>query len=125
MNGGSHCEIVIEPPVLAAISARAALATPGVVRLEPGIRGLVSTLVRVGKQRWAGADPAPIEGVLVRRDEDGAVRVRVNLVLSADRQVAAVGYAVQQEVSRVVCEQTGVTVAEVSVSVHDVEPESA
>lgn len=84
----------------------------------------MSTLVRVGKQRWTGADPAPIEGVLVRRDEDGAVRVRVNLVLSADRQVAAVGYAVQQEVSRVVCEQTGVTVAEVSVSVHDVEPET-
>ncbi|MET7772959.1 Asp23/Gls24 family envelope stress response protein [Nocardia sp. NPDC005366] len=125
MTPGSPSEIVIEPAVVAAVSARAALATPGVVRLEPGIRGLVSTLVRVGRQRWAGADPVPAEGVVVRRDEDGALHVGMNVVLSGDRQVAAVGYAVQREVTRVVSEQTGVVVADVSVSVLDIEPDSA
>lgn len=52
-------QIVVEDRVLAAVAARAALATPGVSRLEPGMRGLVSSLVRVGKQRWTGAEPAP------------------------------------------------------------------
>ncbi|MGN2641736.1 Asp23/Gls24 family envelope stress response protein [Nocardia takedensis] len=115
-------QIVVEDRVLAAVAARAALATPGVSRLEPGMRGLVSSLVRVGKQRWTGAEPAPAEGVRVRRD-GAALSVHVDVVLTAGRRVATVGAAVQQEVSRVVAEQTGQQVTAVTVAVTDIEPE--
>ncbi|MEV0295922.1 Asp23/Gls24 family envelope stress response protein [Nocardia sp. NPDC050710] len=123
MTGAAASQVVIETPVIAAVAARAVLATPGVVRLEPGVRGLVSTLVRAGKQRWTSADPAPAEGVRVRRADDGALHVQVDVVLSTERQAAAVGHAVQREVSRVVSEQTGVVVAEVSVTILDIQPE--
>ncbi|PXX60891.1 putative alkaline shock family protein YloU [Nocardia tenerifensis] len=116
-------EVRIESPVVAAVAARAACATPGVVRLEPGVRGLVSSLVRAGKQRLVSADPAASEGVRVRRTASGALSVHVDVVISADRAASAVGHAVQQEVSRVVREQTGQAVAEVSVSILDIEPE--
>lgn len=118
-------EFVIADPVIAAVAARAALAVPGVARLEPGVRGLVSSLVRMGKQRWTGADPIAADGVRVRREPGGALTVRLDLVLTADRRVATVGVAVQQEVSRVVSEQTGAVVAEVTVTVTDIEPEAS
>ncbi|MFG1797575.1 Asp23/Gls24 family envelope stress response protein [Nocardia sp. NPDC049149] len=116
-------EVVIEAPVIAAVAAQAARATPGVVRLEPGVRGLVSTLVRVGKQRLTNADPAASEGVRVRKNAAGELSVQVDVVISAARAAAVVGHAVQQEVSRVVFEQTGQQVDEVSVSILDIEPE--
>ncbi len=116
-------EVVIEAPVVAAVAARAARATPGVVRLEPGVRGLVSSLVRVGRQRLTNAEAAASEGVRVRRTAAGALSVQVDLVISAERAAALVGHAVQQEVSRVVFEQTGQTVDEVSVFILDIEPE--
>ncbi|WP_280444605.1 Asp23/Gls24 family envelope stress response protein [Nocardia brasiliensis] len=116
-------EVVIETPVIAAVAAHAARATPGVIRLEPGVRGLVSSLLRVSKQRLTSADPAPSEGVRVRRSASGALSVQVDLVISAERAAAVIGQAVQQEVSRVVFEQTGQAVDEVSVSILDIEPE--
>ncbi|WP_054816451.1 Asp23/Gls24 family envelope stress response protein [Nocardia arizonensis] len=123
MTDSAPPEIVIEDAVLAAVAARAALATPGVARLEPGMRGLVSSLVRKGRQRRTGAEPASADGVRVRHDTGGALSVRVDLVLAAGCRVATVGCAVQREVSRVVWEQTGAAVAEVSVTVTDIEPE--
>ncbi|MFI6214889.1 Asp23/Gls24 family envelope stress response protein [Nocardia brasiliensis] len=116
-------EVVIETPVIAAVAAHAARATPGVIRLEPGVRGLVSSLLRVSKQRLTSADPAPSEGVRVRRSASGALSVQVDLVISAERAAAVIGQVVQQEVSRVVFEQTGQAVDEVSVSILDIEPE--
>ncbi|QIS03107.1 Asp23/Gls24 family envelope stress response protein [Nocardia brasiliensis] len=116
-------EVVIEAPVVAAVAAHAARATPGVIRLEPGVRGLVSTLLRVSKQRLTSAEPASSEGVRVRRRASGALSVQVDLVISAERAAALIGHAVQQEVSRVVFEQTGQVVEEVSVSILDIEPE--
>ena len=123
MTSGSMSEVVIGNQVIAAVAARAAQATPGVIRLEPGVRGLFSTALRVGKQRLTSADPAPSEGVRVRRTVQGVLSVQVDVVISAERKAAAVGQAVQQEVARVVLEQTGQAVDEVSVSIFDIEPE--
>ncbi|MFB8278043.1 Asp23/Gls24 family envelope stress response protein [Nocardia colli] len=123
MTTDAVSEVRIEAPVVAAVAAQAACAVPGVVRLEPGVRGLVSSLVRVGKQRLTNTDPAASEGVRVRRSAGGALSVQVDVVISADRPAAVIGHAVQQEVSRVVFEQTGQTVDEVSVTILDIEPE--
>ena len=114
-------EYVIADPVVASVAARAALATPGVVRLEPGLVGLVTAWTRAARQRWKGLDPAPADGVRVRT-ADGRLTVQVDLVTSGVDQAAAVGRAVQRAVTRVVAEQTGLAVAEVLVSVLDIEP---
>lgn len=114
-------EIVVEPAVLAAVAARAALATPGVLRLEPGVRGLVSGLVRAGRQRFTGIEPAGADGVRVRSHADGRISVEIDAVLSTERPATEVGVAVQREVLRVVEERTGQPVAEVRVGIVDIE----
>ncbi|MEU0529318.1 Asp23/Gls24 family envelope stress response protein [Amycolatopsis tolypomycina] len=114
-------EHVIADPVIASVAARAAITTPGVVRLEPGLRGLVTSWTRAARQRWQGLDPAPADGVRVRTT-GGRVTVEIDLVTAADDQVAAVGRAVQRAVRRSVAEQTGLVVDAVSVSVMDIEP---
>ena len=116
-------EYVIADPVIAGVAARAAIGTPGVVRLEPGLRGLVTAWTRAARQRWKGLDPAPSDGVRVRTT-DGRVTIQIDLVTAAADQAAAVGRAVQRAVTRVVAEQTGLVVAEVSVSILDIEPEA-
>lgn len=115
-------EFVISDAVIASVAARAALTTSGVVRLEPGLKGLVTAWSRAARQRWKGLDPAPAEGVRVRVIA-GSVSVHVDLVTSAVDQAAAVGQAVQRAVSRAVTVETGLVVDEVSVSILDIEPE--
>ncbi|GAA4538499.1 Asp23/Gls24 family envelope stress response protein [Amycolatopsis samaneae] len=118
-----RAEFVIADPVIASVAARAAVETPGVVRLEPGLRGLVTAWTRAARQRWKGLDPAPADGVRARRADDGTLTVSLDLVTSAVDQAAAVAQAVQRAVVQAVAEQTGLTVDEVSVSILDIEPE--
>ncbi|WP_328394428.1 Asp23/Gls24 family envelope stress response protein [Nocardia sp. NBC_00416] len=118
----ARTSIVVGDPVIAAVAARAAAATPGVVRLEPGVRGLVGTAVRLGRQRLTGNQPAPAEGVRVRRTTAG-LQVSVDIAIGAHRRAADIGPAVQQEIVRAVREQTGERVDEVCVCVLDIEPE--
>ncbi|WP_432848843.1 Asp23/Gls24 family envelope stress response protein [Amycolatopsis sp. CA-161197] len=117
-----EAEYVIADPVVASVAARAALDTPGVVRLEPGLRGLVTAWTRAARGRWQGLDPAPIDGVRVRNVE-GGLSVEVDVVTSAFDQAAAVGRAVQRSVTRVLAEQTGLAVGAVVVSIVDIELE--
>lgn len=114
-------DYVVADPVIASVAARAAITTPGVVRLEPGLRGLVTAWTRATRQRWKGLDPAPADGVRVRT-ADGRVTVHIDLVAAGADQAAAVGRAVQRAVTRFVAEQTGLVVDEVSVSILDIEP---
>jgi uncharacterized alkaline shock family protein YloU len=113
-------DYVIADPVIASVAARAAIGTPGVVRLEPGLRGLMTAWTRAARQRWKGLDPAPAEGVRVRT-VDGRVGIEVDIVAAGADQAAAVGRSVQRAVSRYVTAQTGLVVDEVSVSILDIE----
>ncbi|MFI9457092.1 Asp23/Gls24 family envelope stress response protein [Amycolatopsis sp. NPDC052450] len=113
-------ETVISPPVIAAVAAHAAAKVPGVVRLEPGLRGLAGSLTRIARQRIKGLEPAPTEGVRAVVDQDG-VRVEIDLSLSGLDQAAATAQAVQRAVSRAVTEATGLTPSAVSVSILDIE----
>jgi uncharacterized alkaline shock family protein YloU len=115
-------EFVIADAVVASVAARAAATTPGVVRLEPGLKGLVTAWSRAARQRWKGLDPAPAEGVRVRAG-GATVSVEVDIVTSAADQAAAVGQAVQRSVSRAVTAETGLIVGSVTVSILDIEPE--
>ncbi|WP_280419112.1 Asp23/Gls24 family envelope stress response protein [Nocardia carnea] len=114
--------MVVAPPVIAAVAARAATGTPGVARLEPGVRGLLAVLTRAGRQRWTDADPAPTEGVRVRVTGAGLI-VHVDIAVRSKGPAAEVGRAVQEQVAREVDEQTGQPVDAVYVHILDIEPE--
>ncbi|WP_040791664.1 Asp23/Gls24 family envelope stress response protein [Nocardia paucivorans] len=114
--------IVVEPPVVAVVAAMAVAAVPGVARPEPGTRGLVSSVPCAGRRHRRDIAPASPEGVWVRRGETGLL-VQVDIAIVADRSAVEVGRAVQEEVTRVVWEQTGQRVAEVWVTVLDIAPE--
>ncbi len=119
----SGCEARIAVPVVAAVAVRAAREVPGVVRLEPGLAGLVGSLVRTARQQLKGLDPAPTEGVRVSLDPDrvASLRVEIDLVTSGQDQVASVATRVQRAVAAEVRAATGLPVSSVIVSVLDIE----
>lgn len=121
MTAPSH-RYEIADAVIAGVAATAAAATPGVIRLEPGLRGLVANLVRTARQRWQGVDPVPTDGVRVRV-VDGRRRVHVGVVISGADPAAVVGRAVQRAIAQAVPRQTGVPLDEVYVSIIDIELE--
>ncbi|WP_231641940.1 Asp23/Gls24 family envelope stress response protein [Nocardia sp. NRRL S-836] len=111
-------ETVVAAPVVAAVAVHAAQRVPG-VRVQPGVAGLVGSVVRTARQHVKGLNPAPVEGVRVRYAE-AAVQLEVDVVISGDDQAAAVARAVQRSVRAVVPELTGVAVESVLVTVVDV-----
>jgi uncharacterized alkaline shock family protein YloU len=114
----THSEIA--EPVFAAIAARAAVAVPGVARLEPGLLGLIGSVTRSARGWIKGVAPASVDGVRVAL-EPALVRIEVNVVLSGLDQAAAVAGAVQRAVGREVAFATGYSSIEVSVSIMDIE----
>lgn len=111
-------ETVVSAPVVAAVAVHAAEQVPG-VRVQPGVTGLVSSVVRTARQQIKGLRPAPVEGVRVRFAGAAAV-LEVDVVISAADQAAAVARAVQRSVRSSVPELTGVPVESVVVTVVDV-----
>lgn len=120
-NATVTVEKVVEEPVMAAVAADAARRTPGVVRLESGVGGLVRAWGRARWQRVKGITPAPAEGVLVELLGD-AVRVRLGIATSGHRQAAVVARQVQRDVRAAIVRDTGLAVEDVSVVVLDIEP---
>ena len=122
---GPRTEVVLSPAVIAAIAVRGATSVPGVLRTEPGLSGLVYSLVRLARQRSKGLEPAPTEGarVVVEQDSAGAsvVRVEVAVCISGQRKASVVGQDVQVTVARALTEATGLTPASVSVSILDID----
>jgi uncharacterized alkaline shock family protein YloU len=122
---GPRTEAVLSEAVIAAVAVRGATSVPGVVRTEPGLSGLVYSLVRLARQRSKGLGPVPTEGVrvIVERDSAGAstVRVEIAVCVSGQRKASVVGQAVQVAVARALVEATGLTPASVSVSIMDID----
>lgn len=114
-------EYIASDAVIAAVAARAAASVPGVARLEPGVLGLLGHLARTGRQWRSSQDVAPGAGVRVRHS-GGWLKVQVDLAVRGEYQVGEVGQAVQQEVVRMVAQQTGMLVDTVSVAILDIAP---
>jgi uncharacterized alkaline shock family protein YloU len=114
---GARSEAVLSPAVLAAVAVRAAEAVPGVRRVEPGLGGLVTSVVRATRQRVRGLTPANTEGARVSV-VDGRARVDIGVAVAG--QAIAIGTAVRAAVAAGLAEAAGVT-AEVTVSVLDIE----
>lgn len=119
-DGAPLVECVVAPSVVAAVAAHAAVGVSGVVRLEPRLTGLVSSLMRTARQRVKGIDPVPSAGVRCTV-VDGRARVEVDVVTAGLDQAVAVAQQVQRTVARAVTEATGLVVTEVAVSVLDID----
>ncbi|MEU0543150.1 Asp23/Gls24 family envelope stress response protein [Nocardia sp. NPDC005978] len=115
-------EIVVSDAVIAGVAARAAAAVPGVVRLEPGLRGMVAGWARSGKQLLRGQESLAGDGVRVEKTTDGGRAIRVDVSLGGDGRAAEVGAAIQRAVTGAVLEHTGVRIEQVSVVIIDIEP---
>jgi uncharacterized alkaline shock family protein YloU len=119
-------ECVVGASVVAAVAVHAAAAVSGVVRVEPGLVGLLGSVVRAARQRTKGLDPAPTEGARIEfeqadsENDETTVRMEVDVVISGQDQATAVAHAVQRAVAGAVTEATGLTVAEVGVSIIDI-----
>jgi uncharacterized alkaline shock family protein YloU len=113
-------DYAVREPVIAAIAVHAATQVPGVLRMEPGLSGLVTSVTRSLRQRLAGVDAAPTEGARVEID-GGRVWLDLSVAISGRGQVAEVGQAVQRAVAQAVYDATGYPVAEVAVSILHIE----
>lgn len=110
---------VIADSVIASVAAHAAERTPGVVRLQGGVAGLLHQITRLAG-RVTGAKSAPTDGVEVRSD-DGGTTIHVDIVVSGDLRAAAVATAVQHSVATAVASATGLPAPVVSVSILDID----
>lgn len=105
---------------VAAAAADAARATAGVVRLQPGVWGLVRRLSQEVWERATGQEYPDTGGVEATLDGD-RVRIDLTVVTDARAQAAAVVRALQQAVSEAVTDATGLLVSVVSVHVTDID----
>lgn len=115
------CETAIAREVVAVIGAHAAAATPGVVRLESSVGGMVTSLGRSARQRIAGITPAPLTGTSATLTGSLA-RLRVAVAVSGDRPAVQTAAAVQRSVAQAVTAATGLRVDGVSVAILDIVP---
>lgn len=113
-------EWVFDEAVLAAIAADAAVRTPGVARMEPGLPGLLDRFRRGMHERLGGLERAPSAGVRATV-VDGAVRIHLDLAVSGSAHAATVARYAQHAVAEAITAATGLTTSEVTASILDVE----
>lgn len=106
-------------------AAQAARAVPGVVRLQPGVFGLLGQLAARAWERATGRGLPDIGGVRAelddRRTEDPTLRVDLQLVVDGGYQAAAVAADVQLAVPAAVTDAVGVLVTVVLVHVVEID----
>lgn len=100
----------------ASAAAHAARATPGVVRLQPGVWGLVRQLTREAWEQATGHAYPDLGGVEVQLNGD-TVAVELTLVTDGRRSAATTAAAVQQAVTDAVPAHTELVVRSVAVHV--------
>lgn len=112
-------------------AARAARAVPGVVRLQPGVFGLLARFAAQAFERVTGQELPDIAGVQAQlcggpgddpeHDSDRAVQLELQIVVDGGYRVAAVAAMVAHAVTAVVPPVTGVGVAGVRVHVVEID----
>jgi uncharacterized alkaline shock family protein YloU len=106
----------------ASAAADAARATPGVVRLQPGLWGLVQQLSREMWERATGTRYPDIAGVEATLDADGtAVHLDISMVLHSGHNATAVSAAVQESARIAVTALTGLAVTTVTTHITDID----
>ena len=120
MNVG---RVVVATPVAEKIAALTALATPGVIRLEPSISALAASFGRRALSGWHadGDGVMPVTaGVRVEITGD-EVTVEIALAVALGRAIPDVAADAQRRVADALGELGGFTVAAVTILVVDVD----
>ncbi|WP_219418697.1 Asp23/Gls24 family envelope stress response protein [Pseudonocardia nigra] len=94
-------EHVVTQVRAADVAARAARAVPGVVRLQPGVWGLVRQLAAEAFEQATGQQLPDIAGVQADLDDDG-VHLELQIVVDGGYRAGTVGAAVQHAVTAAV-----------------------
>ena len=118
-SGRPASETVIAREVVAAIGAHAGAVTPGVIRLETSVGGLLTGLGRSARYRIAGITPAPVTGASATVSS-GQASLQIEIAVAADRPAAETAAAVQRSVARAVTAGTGLRVTGVRVVILDI-----
>lgn len=106
----------------AAAAADAARSTPGVVRLQPRLWGLVQQLSREMWERATGTHYPDVAGVEATLDAEGtAVDLDISMVLHSGHNATTVSAAVQGAVRIAVATATGLDVTAVTTHITDID----
>jgi uncharacterized alkaline shock family protein YloU len=114
---------VVETPVAEKIAALTALATPGVIRLEPSISALAASLSRRALSGWrgAGSDGLPATAGVRAEIAGDAVSVEIALAVELGRPVPDVAADAQRRVADALIELGGFAEIAVEILVVDVD----
>ncbi|MGW6278521.1 hypothetical protein [Kribbella sp. NPDC055071] len=95
----------VEQIAIAAAAAEAARSAPGVIRLQPGLKGLLKQFAAEAWERATGRELPDVAGVEV--GAGAALEIGVRIVAGADHRAADVGLAVHDAVVAAVEGATG------------------
>ena len=113
----------VERLALAEAAATAARSVAGVVRLQPGLVGLLKQFAAQAWERATGRPVPDVAGIDVDLRADGSVQVSARIVTAAGYRAADVGDAVHAAISKAVDSATG-SVSEVRVRIVEIELEA-
>jgi hypothetical protein len=97
--GGLGDAADVERVVLAEAAASAARGVAGVVRLQPGLMGLLKQFAAQAWERATGRPMPDVAGIDVDLHPDGTVQVEARIVTAADYCAADVGTAVHTAIT--------------------------
>ncbi|TCC32152.1 Asp23/Gls24 family envelope stress response protein [Kribbella sindirgiensis] len=92
---------------IAEVAAAAARAVPGVIRLQPGLVGLVKQIAAQAWQRGTGKPVVDVAGVDVDLHPEGSVRIDVRVVSALNHHATDVGADVHTAITAAVEATTG------------------
>ncbi|GAA1598338.1 MULTISPECIES: hypothetical protein [Kribbella] len=107
---------------LAEVAAVAARGVAGVVRLQPGLVGLLKQLAAQAWERASGRPVPDIAGVDVDLHADGSVQIGARIVTAATHRAVEVGAAVHGAICAAIEAVTG-SVPQVRVRIVEIELE--
>lgn len=111
---------ILDEVRVATAAAEAARAVPGVIRLQPGLVGLVAQIAAETWTRVTGLDMPDYGGVDVDLDPAGGANVRITVVTDSRHQAATVAEGIQRAVLAALAERTAPPAATVVVHVCDI-----
>ncbi|MGZ0145893.1 hypothetical protein ACXJJ3_02380 [Kribbella sp. WER1] len=106
-NDVDDVDDVADAVALAEVAAVAARGVAGVVRLQPGLVGLLKQLAAQAWERASGRPVPDIAGIDVEVHPDGRIQIGARIVTAATHRAADVGAGVHDAISSAIVALTG------------------
>lgn len=102
-------------------AARAARLVPGVVRLQPGVLGLLGRFAAQAWEQATGEELPDVSGVNADRIDDTRIRIAVQIVVDGGYHAGAVGAAVRRATAAAVAAELPGVTGEVAVRIVEID----